>query len=137
MDDLQTENIKESFNKIIKKYFQYIMPRTVDLNKFHKSGNMYSYLETFSTRMILVVRDDIPKEQVKFITGNYIDNLEKMRDSIDRQEFQIELNNFSSLEFNYQELLSFDAKIPLSQGAKDVYKKEGLIYYKEDVQSKI
>ena len=98
---------------------------------------MYSYLETFSTRMILVVRDDIPKEQVKFITGNYIDNLEKMRDSIDREQFQIELNNFSSLEFNYQELLSFDAKIPLAQGAKDVYKKEGLIYYKEDVQSKI
>jgi len=137
MDDLQTENIKESFNKIIKKYFQYIMPRTVDLNKFHKSGNMYSYLETFSTRMILVVRDDIPKDRVKYITENYINNLEKMRDLIDREEFQIELNNFSSLEFNYQELLSFDAKIPLAQGAKDVYKKEGLIYYKEDVQSKL
>ena len=137
MDDLQTENIKESFNSVIKKYFQYITPRVVDLNKFHKSGNMYSYLETFSTRMILVVREDIPQDRVKYITQNYIDNLEKMRDLIDREEFQIELNNFSSLEFNYQELLSFDAKIPLAQGAKDVYKKEGLIYYKEDVQSKI
>ena len=130
-------NIKDTFNSVIKKYFQYITPRVVDLNKFHKSGNMYSYLETFSTRMILVVRDDIPQDRVKYITQNYIDNLEKMRDLIDREEFQIELNNFSSLEFNYQELLSFDAKIPLAQGAKDVYKKEGLIYYKEDVQSKI
>ena len=34
------------------------------------------------------------------------------------------------LEFNYEELVSFDEKIPLADGAKDVYKKEGLIYYK-------
>ena len=137
MDDLQTENIKESFNSIIKKYFQCITPRAVDLNKFHKSGNLYSYLETFSTRMILVVRDNIPRERVKFITRNYIDNLEKMRDIIDREQFQIELNNFSSLEFNYEDLVSFNSSIPLAEGAKEAYKKEGLIYYGDDTRSKL
>ena len=137
MDDLQTENIKESFNSVIKKYFQCITPRAVDLNKFHKSGNLYSYLETFSTRMILVVRDDIPGERVKFITRNYIDNLEKMRDIIDREQFEIELNNFSSLEFNYEDLVSFNSSIPLAEGAKEAYKKEGLIYYGDDVRCKL
>ena len=137
MDDLQTENIKETFNSMIKKYFQCITPRAVDLNKFHKSGNLYSYLETFSTRMILVVRDDIPRERVKFITQNYIDNLEKIRDIIDREQFQIELNNFSSLEFNYEELVSFNSRIPLADGAKEVYKKEGLIYYADDDRCKL
>ena len=62
---------------------------------------MYSYLDTYTTRMILVIRDDIPTKRVKYITQNYISNLEKMRDTIDRITFQEQINNFSSLEFNY------------------------------------
>ena len=132
MNDLKTTNIKDDFNSIIKKYFQHVTPRTVDLNKFYKSGNTYSYLETFSTRMILIIREDIPKERVSYITRNYINNLEKMRNAIDREQFQIQLNNFSSLEFIYNELVSFDKVIPLSDGARKVYKDEGLILYQED-----
>ena len=135
--DLQTENINTNFNNIIKKYFQYITPHSVDLNKFHKSGNMYSYLDTYSTRMILVIRNDIPHDKVKYITQNYIDNLAKMRDSIDRKYFQAYINNFSSLEFNYNELISFDSKIPIASGAKDVYVNEGLITYKSNLQCNI
>lgn len=137
MEDLKTENIQETFNKKIRKYFQYITPRIVDLNKFHKSGNMYSYLETYSTRMILFVRNDIPKSRIEFITRNYIDNLEKMQDSIDREQFIPQLDNFSSQEFNYEELISFDSKIPLADGATEVYKKEGMIYYETDEQCKV
>jgi len=132
MDDLQTTNIREDFNSIIKKYFQHIVPRAVDLNKFHKSGNTYSYLDTYSTRMILVIREGIPKDRVSYITRNYIDNLENMRDKIDRENFKIEINNFSSLEFIYEELVSFDKVIPLADGARDVYKDEGLIYNESD-----
>ena len=98
---------------------------------------MYSYLDTYTTRMILVIRDDIPKERVKYITQNYISNLEKMRDTIDRITFQEQINNFSSLEFNYNELISFDSKIPISIGSKDIYVNEGLITYTENLQIKI
>ena len=132
MNDLKTTNIREDFNSIIKKYFQHIVPRAVDLNKFHKSGNTYSYLDTYSTRMILIIRDSIPDEKAEYITRNYIDNLEKMRNTVDRDNFDITLNNFSSLEFIYNELVSFDKAIPLSEGARKVYKEEGLIYYRED-----
>ena len=134
MDDLKTINIREDFNSLIKKYFQHIVPRAVDLNKFHKSGNTYSYLDTYSTRMILVIRDSIPKDRVEYITRNYIDNLEKMRNSIDKEYFDITINNFSSLEFTYNELISFDKVIPLAEGAKKVYKEEGLIYYEDDAR---
>ena len=139
INNVQTENIKQSvyFNTIIKKYFQYITPRSVDLNKFHKSGNLYSYLETYTTRMILVIRNDIPKEHIKYITQNYITNLTQMRDTIDKEQFQEQINNFSSLEFNYNELISFDNKIQLADGAKDIYKNEGLIYYKETMHNRI
>jgi TRAP-type uncharacterized transport system substrate-binding protein len=151
MDDLLTENIQETFNQKMKKYFQCVAPRIVDLNKFHKSENMYSYLETYSTRMILIIRNDIPKNRVEYITRNYIDNLAKMRDAIDMQnftisidsklkskeQFDLQINNFSSLEFNYQELVSFDSKIPLSPGARNIYKKEGLIYFEDDSRCKI
>jgi hypothetical protein len=132
MDDLNTTNIKEDFNAIIKKYFQHLDPRAVDLNKFHKSGNTYSYLDTYSTRMVLVIRDGIPESKAEYITRNYIDNLEKMRNNIDMENFDILLNNFSSIEFIYNELISFDKVIPLSEGARKVYKEEGLIFYGDD-----
>ena len=137
LNDLKTINIQETFNSLIKKYFKHISPRAVDLNKFYKSENKYSYLDTYSTRMILVIRNDIPTKKVEYITQNYINNLEKMRNAIDMEEFNKTINNFSSLEFNYEELVSFDNDIPLSDGARNVYKKEGLIYYEEAEFSKI
>ena len=136
LNDLKTINVTENFNSIIKKYFKHISPRAVDLNKFYKNENKYSYLDTYSTRMILVIRNDIPKERVEYITRNYINNLEKMRNDIDIEEFNTKINNFSSLEFNYEELVSFDNDIPLAEGARNVYKKEGLIYYSEDISCK-
>lgn len=108
------------FNKKIKKYFETIIPRTVDLNKFHKTENTYSYLNTYSIRMILVIRNDIPTSTVEYITRNYIDNLAKLRSYINTRDI-------SSLEFNYNELVSFNNKIPLSTGARNVYIEEGLI----------
>ena len=137
MDDLKTVNVRENFNSLIKKYFKHIKPRAVDLNKFHKSENKYSYLDTYSSRMILVVRNDIPKERVEYITQNYINNLEKMRNTIDMEEFNTKIDNFSSREFTYQELVSFDNAIPLADGARTIYKKEGLIYMEDDVRCKV
>ena len=68
---------------------------------------------------------------------NYITNLAQMCDTIDKEQFQEQINNFSSLEFNYNELISFDNKIQLADGAKDIYKNEGLIYYKETMHNRI
>jgi len=137
MDDLKTVNVRENFNSLIKKYFQHIKPRAVDLNKFHKSENKYTYLDTYSTRMILVIRNDIPKERVEYITQNYINNLEKMRNTIDMAEFNNKIDNFSSREFTYQELVSFDNTIPLADGSRTIYKKEGLIYTEDDMRCKV
>lgn len=138
MDDLGTGgNPKENFNSLMRKYFHHLEPATIDLNKFHKSGNMYSYLETYSTRMILCIRDDIPSDRQKYITRNYIDNLNRIRDRIDREEFVPQLDNFSSLEFQYEELLGFDKVIPLAPGAREVYKEEGLIYYEDDTRCRV
>ena len=137
MDDLKTVNVRENFNSLIKKYFQHIKPRAIDLNKFHKSENKYTYLDTYSTRMILVIRNDIPKERVEYITQNYINNLEKMRNTIDMAEFNTKIDNFSSREFTYEELVSFDNTIPLADGSRTIYKKEGLIYTEDDVRCKV
>jgi TRAP-type uncharacterized transport system substrate-binding protein len=138
MDDLgSTGNPKESFNSFMRKYFHHLEPITINLNKFHKSGNMYSYLETYSTRMVLCVRNDIPSERQTYITRNYIDNLNKVRDRIDREEFVPQLDNFSSTEFAYEELLGFDKVIPLATGAREVYKDEGLIYFEDDARCRV
>ena len=60
-----------------------------------------------------------------------------MRNKIDMENFDIQLNNFSSLEFIYNELVSFDKVIPMSNGARTVYKDEGLVYYKEDAGCRV
>ncbi len=137
MTNLATENIKESFNSLIQKYFHHLKPHTTNLNKFHKSGNMYSYLETYSTRMVLVIRNEIPQERQKYLARNYVDNLNRIRDRIDREEFIPQLDNFSSLEFKYEELLGFDKVIPLSPDARDVYISEGLVYYDDDARCQL
>jgi hypothetical protein len=86
--------------------------------------------------MILVIRkgknNGISNDKIEYLTRNYINNLEKMRNKIDIDNFDIKLNNFSSLEFNYEELVSFDKVIPLADGARKVYKDEGLVYYEEE-----
>jgi hypothetical protein len=123
---------KEDFNVYIKKIYHYLFPRSVDLTKFYRSGNFQTYLETYSQRMVLMVRNEIPKKRVALITRNYIANLDKMRDGIDMENYNIELNNISSREFQYDELISFDAKISLHEGARSVYIKEGLIYMETD-----
>ena len=46
--------------------------------------------------------------------------------------YNIDVNNISSEEFKYDELLSFNQVIPLNNGARTVYIKEGLIYTGED-----
>uniref|UniRef100_A0A6C0HP94 Uncharacterized protein n=1 Tax=viral metagenome TaxID=1070528 RepID=A0A6C0HP94_9ZZZZ len=126
--NLVSNKDKETFNEYIRKYYQYLYPKSVDLLKFYRTGNLQSYLETYSQRVILVVRNDIPNARVKYITRNYIASLEKMRDGIDMDNYLIELNNISSEEFNYNELVSFDSVVPLNEGAKEVYIEEGLIY---------
>jgi TRAP-type uncharacterized transport system substrate-binding protein len=124
---------KEDFNVYIKKIYHYLFPKAVDLTKFYRSGNFQTYLETYSQRMVLMVRNEIPKKRVALITRNYIANLDKMRDGIDMENYNIELNNISSIEFKYDELISFDEKIPLHEGARSVYIKEGLIFIDSDL----
>lgn len=132
MDDLKTENITETFNDLMRKYFLHARPMTVDLNKFHKSGNLYTYLETYSTRMILIIRNDIPEKRVEYLTRNYINELARMRDTIDREAFVPQLENFSSQEFDYNELVSFSPVIPLATGARKVYTEEGLVKFADE-----
>ena len=95
-------------------------------------GNLQTYLETYSQRVVLIVRNEIPSSRIEYLTHNYISSLEKMRDNIDMNNYNIDVNNISSEEFKYDELLSFNQVIPLNNGARTVYIKEGLIYTGED-----
>lgn len=128
---------KDEFNIMVRKVFQWIFPRVVDLNKIKvPTANTYSYLETYATRNILVARNNIPPKIIEYLTQNYIDELEKMRVSIDKKLFSLGLANsdgsFSTggmcgHDFNYDELISFDQVIPIHESAYKIYKKEGLI----------
>lgn len=123
---------KEDFNGLVRKTFQWIFPRVIDLNKFKlPTLNTYTYLETYSTRMILVARDNIKPDIISYLANNYITGLEKMRTNIDRTLYTYKLANYSVNDFQWDELVSFDNKIPLHNSARNIYIKEGLLKINE------
>ena len=56
------------------------------------------------------------------------------------EEFFNQIKHYLKLNkkvLKYDELVSFDSSIPLSLGARNIYKKEGLIYFEDDSRCKI
>ena len=82
----------------------------------------------FSNSSIIDIAKQLSDKKICYVTINK--SYEAISSLLTKNN--IKLNNFSSLEFSYNELISFDKVIPLSDGAKKIYKDEGLIYYKED-----
>ena len=119
---------KAEFNSLVRKTFQWIFPRVIDLNRFKlPTLNTYTYLETYSTRMILVARNDIKSDIISYLAKNYITGLETMRTGIDRELYTYKLANYSVNDFQWGELISFDNSIPLHSAVRDIYLKEGLL----------
>jgi hypothetical protein len=123
---------KPEFNALVRKTFQWIFPRVIDLNKFKiPTLNTYTYLETYSTRMILVARNNIKDNIISYLAHNYITGLERMRTSIDKMLYTYKLANYSVNDFQWDELISFDNIIPIHNAVRNIYIKEGLIKNEE------
>lgn len=137
----QIKFIKYITNDIHIKLHQYLATGRIvieDLNHFYRYGNIFSKsaYEAISIRTILMIRNDIIRSSIEYLVKNYISSLIQMRESIDKKNFQRQLNNFDMRDFNYDELVSFNQNIPLNKIANEIYKEEGLIKYENVIECK-
>lgn len=128
---------KENFNTILKRYIPSIYPKVVNLNYFHTNDNMYSYLETYSIKMILVANNKIRDNYIKTFTNNFINNLDEIKYKIVELDYNIQFENFNNYDFKFNELLVFHKDIPLHKYCKSIYENYGLIKFKENTTCKL
>ena len=129
-----TDDLREKLHK----YLATAIIITEDLNRFYRYGNIFvkSAYETIAIRTVLMVRNEIIPRAIDFLTRNYIASLIKMREAIDRKNYDRQLNNFDIRDFNYDELVSMNAGIPLHSVTNAIYKEEGLVMDEQIMQCK-
>jgi len=139
-------------DKLVKNMFHIIFDKTENLNTSYRNINTSVNLETYSTRMLLVARNDLEDKYVKQVVENMIENLNGLKENInDFLSYETSSNNTGSTDtdevkskvdykkqqrnlsnpyvkdaFDFNSLVSIK-DIPIHKGAKSVYEKFGLI----------
>jgi len=139
-------------DKLVKNLFHIIFDKTENLNTSYRNINTSVNLETYSTRMLLVARNDLEDKYVKQVVENMIENLNGLKENInDFLSYETSSNNTGSTDtdevkskvdykkqqrnlsnpyvkdaFDFNSLVSIK-DIPIHKGAKSVYEKFGLI----------
>ena len=110
-------------------YFPSLFESNLNLNHFYQSINTSSFIKTYSSRMILITREDLKQDSIYKFTDNMITNLENIKKTINMYLFDEEENynpndptafQFKYLPFSFKEL-------DLHPGAHLKYKELNLI----------
>lgn len=127
-----TNNLKKDTHRdLLRRYIPRIYPKVIDLSYFHDTDNLYTYLETYSIKYLLVARNDIRAKHIKILTKNLIKHLKLMRDTIIEENYIVGYQNHNNYDLKLDEILAMDTTIPLHPETKCVYEKVGLIKIKE------
>ena len=157
MKNLDIEKAKQITNyrnrdKLVKNMFHIIFDKTENLNTSYRNINTSINLETYSTRMLLVARNDLEDKYVSQVVENMILNLSGLKENINdflsyetsskntgstdtkvvksREDYKKQQRNLSNPyvkdAFDFNSLVSVK-DIPIHKGAKSVYEKYGLI----------
>ena len=133
--DKREENIKKR-QDLFKKQFSFIFPKALDLNYFYQNINMYSYLDTYATRMILVAKRDLDSSKINYMIRNLIKNLENLQLDINQYQYSEKLNNVVGDAFQFNELASAPLELDIHAGAVSVYEEKKLIKFEETTETR-
>ena len=157
MKNIDIEKAKQITNyrnrdKLIKNMFHIIFDKTENLNTSYRNINTSINLETYSTRMLLVARNDLEDKYVSQVVENMILNLSGLKENINdflsyetssentdatdtkqvkkQEDYKTQKRNLSNPyvkdAFDFNSLVSVK-DIPIHKGSKSVYEKYGLI----------
>lgn len=124
-------------NTLVKKYFSSVFKKKINLSYFYNNINFHNHLDTYSTRIILICRNDIEKESINILFDNYISNNKKLKEHINNFESKPEINNSITDAFNYKEIASLNKSIILNDKIRECLIKHNFIKIIESEQSKI
>ena len=104
-------------DSLIKNKFHILFDKTLNLNTSYRNINTSSNIETYSTRLLLVCRDDIENKYVEQIVENYIKHLERLQinmnkylssysiyNETEKEEYELEENELEENELEENEL---------------------------------
>ena len=103
--------------------------KKLNLNYFYRSTNTYSFLDTFSSRMILVT-NDIDKNRINDITLNLISQLNNLQYHLNDYESSTRgkfVNDMIDNSFEFKEFASINKKIQLNEHVRKIFINNGLI----------
>ena len=120
-------------DKLIRMKFNNLFTKNINLNDFYNNINIETTLKTYSTRLLLVVRNDIKDKYVEIVTRNFINKLKVLKYEINK--YSNEKDNYFTYDvydaFIFDNLLNVNNLISIHNGAKNIYKKTKLL--KEDI----
>ena len=136
--ELMIQNELKDRNKLILKNFYSIHRKTVNLNDFYNNINTSHSLDTYSTKLILVARDDLFDKNIEKLTEKYIKNLSFLKHHINTFKNKKQFINYTVQDaFNFNNLINVKEDIPIHNGSKDIYKKYKLLQTKTIYETNI
>ena len=132
------QNELKDRNKLILKNFYSIHRKTVNLNDFYNNINTSHSLDTYSTKLLLVARNDLFNKNIEKLTDNYIKNLSFLKHHINQFENKKQFINYTVPDaFNFNNLINVKEDILIHNGSKDIYKKYKLLKTKTIYETNI
>jgi TRAP-type uncharacterized transport system substrate-binding protein len=118
---------------LIKKQFRLSKPTMIDLSNFYSNINTVNYINTISTRMLLVCRKNIPEKHIHYLLSNLMKDLIPLQQNINKYLYDSNLNNVVTNAFEFDSLASMNKEVELHSGAKKFYNEVGLLKIEEKV----
>ena len=136
--ELIIQNELKDRNKLIFKNFYSIHNKKVNLNDFYNNINSSHTIDTYSTKLLLVARNDLFNKNIEKLTDNYIKNLSFLKHHINQFENKKKYINYTVPDaFNFNNLINVKGDIPIHNGSKDIYKKYKLLQTKTIYETNI
>ena len=78
--------------------------------------------------MVLVMRNNVAKKYGNMLINNYFDNLENIKNDINMNYMNVDVDNYNIIDFDYKDTISFyKYDLPMHPLVKQKYKELGFI----------
>ena len=136
--ELVTLNELKDRNTTILTDFYNVKKKTVNLNDFYNNINKSHFLDTYSSKLLLVARNDLNHTLIEKFTDNFINNLNLFKKHINEYKNENQFLNYTVYDaFNFNQLLNVDKDIPIHESSKPIYIKNNLLKTKTIFETNI
>ena len=116
---------------LLKSYFPHSRPSYINTNSFQENVQFSQFINTMTTRAILISSEIIDEKVIYQITKNLFQNIETIKEMMDNHLYSSSRNNFMKDAFIPSLMFDVFIDFPIHQGAKKYYEEIGFIQYEK------